>query len=203
MEPERGVILKNVRFLSFLKLRAGYGITGTIPGSPYLSLNTLDLGGYGYYGGQWTTLLRASSNPNSDLRWEKKKETNIGLDFAFFNDRISGSIDWYNRDTDDLIWDYTVSVPPYVKNTITANAGSIRNRGLEVSLNFIPVKTKSLHGIQASTSQQTVMNWYLCPMVSILPVGIPIWEIHTLPSSKRLTECRKGWLSVTSGDIKA
>ena len=74
--------LKNVNFLSFLKLRAGYGITGTIPGNPYLSLNTLDLGGYGYYGGQWTTLLRASSNPNPDLRWEKKKETNIGLEFC-------------------------------------------------------------------------------------------------------------------------
>ena len=153
--------LKNVRFLSFLKLRAGYGITGTIPGSPYLSLNTLDLGGYGYYGGQWTTLLRASSNPNSDLRWEKKKETNIGLDFAFFNDRISGSIDWYNRDTDDLIWDYTVSVPPYVKNTITANAGSIRNRGLEVSLNFIPVKTKSFTwntGINFSTNSNELVS---------------------------------------------
>lgn len=153
--------LKDVSVLNFLKLRVGYGITGTIPGAPYISLNKLDLGGYGYYGGKWTTLLRASSNPNPDLRWEKKKETNIGLDFAFFNDCISGSIDWYNRDTDDLIWDYSVSVPPFVNTTITANGGSIRNRGLEVSLNFIPVDTKAFTwntGLNFSTNTNKVLS---------------------------------------------
>lgn len=153
--------LQNVKFLNFLKLRAGYGITGTIPSNPYISLNSLNLGGYGYYGGEWTTLLRASSNSNPDLRWEKKKEINIGLDFAFLDNRISGSIDWYNRDTEDLIWDYTVSVPPYVQSSITANAGSIRNRGLEVALNFIPIETKAFTwntGINFSTNTNKLVS---------------------------------------------
>lgn len=134
--------MKNIDFLDMLKLRAGYGVTGTIPGSSYMSLTRLDLGGYAYYKGQWITQLKASGNGNPDLRWEKKKEFNLGLDYSFLNDRISGSIDYYVRTTDDLIWNYKVSVPPYVSSNIEANAGSIRNNGLEVSVNVVPVQTK-------------------------------------------------------------
>lgn len=153
--------LKNVKWLTFLKLRAGYGVTGTEPSSPYISLNSLNLGGYGYFNGEWINLLRASSNPNPDLRWEKKKETNIGIDFSFFNDRISGSVDYYNRKTEDLIWDYNVSVPPFISSTITANAGTIRNRGFEVALNFVPVETKDLtwtSGINFSTNTNKLLS---------------------------------------------
>lgn len=153
--------LKEVKWLSFLKLRAGYGVTGTEPSSPYISLNSLNLGGYGYFNGKWINLLRASTNPNPDLRWEKKKETNIGLDFSFLNDRISGSIDYYNRKTEDLIWDYSVPIPPYISSTITANAGTIRNRGLEISLNFIPVETKDFNwtsGINFSTNKNKLIS---------------------------------------------
>lgn len=84
--------LHNIQAISTLKLRAGFGITGTEPGTPYLSLNKLNMGGYGYYNGKWTNLLRPDGNPNPDLRWEKKEELNIGLDFGFLSDRISGSI---------------------------------------------------------------------------------------------------------------
>ena len=136
--------LQTATFLSALKLRAGFGVTGTEPGNPYLSLNTLNFGGFGYYGGQWVNLLRPGSNPNPDLKWEKKEETNIGLDFGFMDNRISGSIDVYKRDTKDLIFNYTVPVPPFVYSTIIANAGSIRNQGIEIALNFIPVQRKDL-----------------------------------------------------------
>jgi TonB-linked SusC/RagA family outer membrane protein len=134
--------LSEVKSISTLKLRTGYGVTGTIPSSPYMSLNRLDLGGYGYFNGEWINMLRPSGNSNPDLRWEKKKELNIGLDFGFLNDRISGSIDYYNRTTDDLIWDYAVPVPPYVSTSITANAGTIKNEGLEIALNLTPVTNK-------------------------------------------------------------
>ena len=153
--------LESAGVLTALKLRAGFGITGTVPGSPYLSLNTLNFGGYGYYGGEWVNLLRPGSNPNPDLRWEKKEETNIGLDFGFLNDRIFGSIDVYKRDTKDLIWNYTVPVPPYLYSTITANAGSIRNQGLEVSLNMIPVKRSDLTwttNINFSTNKSELLS---------------------------------------------
>lgn len=133
--------MKNIHALDNLKLRAGYGVTGTIPKDSYMSLTRLNLGGYAYYKGQWITQLKASGNANPDLRWEKKKEFNAGLDYGFFNGRISGSIDYYNRTTDDLIWDYKVPVPPYVSDNIKANAGSIRNTGLEISISAIPVET--------------------------------------------------------------
>ncbi len=134
--------MNNAKFINNLKIRAGYGITGTIPQNSYMSLTHLNLGGYAYYKGQWITQLKASGNANPDLRWEKKKEFNLGLDYGFLNDRISGSIDYYIRTTDDLIWDYKVPVPPYVSSSITANAGSIRNTGIEVSINAIPVQNK-------------------------------------------------------------
>lgn len=134
--------MKNVKPLSTLKLRLGYGVTGTVPGSSYMSLSRLDMGGYGYFNGEWINQLKPSGNSNADLRWEKKKEFNVGLDFGFLGDRINGSVDFYRRTTDDLIWDYSVPVPPYVSGSITANAGTIRNTGVEVNLNFIPVMTK-------------------------------------------------------------
>lgn len=133
---------QDLKALSTLKVRAGYGVTGTAPNDPYMSLNTLSLTGYSYFNGGWITMLRPSGNPNPDLRWEKKKEFNIGLDFGFMNNRISGSVDYYNRRTDDLIWNYTVPVPPYLSTSITANAGSIDNTGFEATLNLIPVQTE-------------------------------------------------------------
>lgn len=134
--------MKNVEPVSTLKLRVGYGITGTAPASSYMSLNRLSLGGYGYYGGDWITQLKPSGNSNPNLRWEKKKELNLGIDFGFLNDRITGSVDFYRRTTDDLIWNYSVPVPPYVSTYITANAGTVRNTGLEVNVTAIPVQTK-------------------------------------------------------------
>jgi TonB-linked SusC/RagA family outer membrane protein len=158
---KKETFLENIKILSALKLRAGFGVTGTEPGSPYLSLNTLDLGGFGYYNGTWVNLLRQGSNANPDLRWEIKEETNIGLDFGFLEDRISGSIDVYNRDTKDLIWSYTVPVPPYLFPTILANAGSLRNQGVEIALNTIPVKTNNLiwnSNINFSTNRNKLLS---------------------------------------------
>jgi TonB-dependent starch-binding outer membrane protein SusC len=153
--------LDHLNSISTLKLRAGYGVTGTEPGSSYLSLSTLNLGGFGYYAGQWVNLLRPGSNPNPDLRWEKKEEINFGLDFGLFNNRITGSIDIYNRETKDLIWSYTVPVPPYLYSSITANAGSMRNRGLEIALNFIPIQNKNFtwnSNVNFSTNRNTLLS---------------------------------------------
>lgn len=140
--------IKNEDFLtenetvSQLKVRAGYGITGTEPEDPYMSLNTLDFGIYSYYNGGFMKTTRPGSNANPDLRWEKKKETNIGLDMGFINDRLTATIDYYNRKTEDLLWKYSVPTPPFLYNEMTANGGSIRNRGIEVSVTAMPVKNK-------------------------------------------------------------
>lgn len=134
--------MEDATAVSILKVRAGFGITGTVPTDPYMSLNTLNFGTYVYYNGQWIKTIRPDSNANPDLRWEKKKEINVGIDFGFLNDRISGNVDYYNRKTEDLLWDYDVPSPPYLFSRMVANAGSMRNQGLEVGVTVIPVQSK-------------------------------------------------------------
>lgn len=136
--------LENNTLLSTLKLRAGFGITGNEPGDPYRSLNTLNFDDYIYYNGSWIKSIRPNENANPNLRWEKKEETNIGVDFGFFNERLGGSIDYYYRYTKDLLWAYEVPSPPYIFNSMYANAGKMENRGIEVALRATPVMSKDL-----------------------------------------------------------
>nr|WKN35389.1 TonB-dependent receptor [Tunicatimonas sp. TK19036] len=133
--------LASASFINNLKLRAGYGVTGLAPNASYLSLTSLNYGDRFLSNGTWIQGLSPVRNPNPDLRWERKEELNLGLDFAFLGDRISGSIDLYQRDTKDMLWDYQVPVPPYLFNSITANVGHIRNEGIEILVNTAPVTT--------------------------------------------------------------
>ncbi|MDR1601196.1 MAG: TonB-dependent receptor [Tannerella sp.] len=153
--------MEDAALFSTLKLRAGFGVTGTEPSSPYMSLNTLSFGDYAYANGTWIKSIRPASNANPDLRWEKKEETNIGLDFGFFEDRLTGSIDFYNRDTKDLLWDYTVPSPPYLFSSMTANAGSMRNRGVEIAIQAVPVQTNDFRWVtnaNFSTNKNTLLS---------------------------------------------
>jgi TonB-dependent starch-binding outer membrane protein SusC len=139
--------LKSATFINSLKLRAGYGVTGVIPNSSYLSLVTYNFeSSYGNYldaNGNWLPGLFVKQNPNPNLKWETTAEINIGLDFAILNNRVSGSIDFYNRKTTDLLYDYNVPTPPNLFGTTKANVGSMRNRGIEVMLNASPVDTRN------------------------------------------------------------
>lgn len=137
--------MEDVTWLNNLKLRAGFGITGVIPNDPYQSLTRYDYGSAYYYdnaSGDWLPGLEIASNPNPDLRWEKSTEFNIGLDWSVLNDRLGGSIDVYNKKTTDMLFWYSVPTPPNLYDTTFANGGSVRNRGIEVSINAIPVRTK-------------------------------------------------------------
>ncbi len=75
---------------------------------------------------------------------KKKKEINIGVDFGFWEDRITGNIDYYNRKTEDLLWDYDVPSPPYLFSRMVANAGSMRNQGIEAGITVIPCPNKKI-----------------------------------------------------------
>ena len=153
--------LKENELLSALKLRAGYGVTGTAPTDSYMSLNTLSFGTYDYYNGEWIKTVRPASNANPDLRWEKKKEINVGLDFGFFDNRLAGNIDYYNRKTEDLLWDYTVPSPPYLYSSMVANAGSMRNKGVEIGLSAVPVQTKEFQwttSVNYSTNKNELLS---------------------------------------------
>lgn len=135
--------MKGITWLNNLKLRAGFGITGVIPNNPYESLTKYSYGSSYYYSdGKWLPGLSVSSNPNPNLRWEKSTEFNVGLDWSVLDDRLGGSIDLYNKKTTDLLFLYTVPTPPNLYNQTLANAGSVRNQGIEIAVNAVPVRTK-------------------------------------------------------------
>ncbi len=138
--------MKGVKWLDNLKLRAGYGVTGVIPSSSYLSLTMFDYDTYGWHrntDGTWAQSLKVSQNPNPNLKWEKTKEFNVGLDWAVLGNRLSGSVDVYTKKTVDLLYDYAVPVPPNMYSQTTANVGQMRNTGVEVLINATPVEAKN------------------------------------------------------------
>ena len=134
--------LKDVKWIDNLKLRAGFGITGIDISSPYQSLASIDYSGNYMYNGEWIQPIVPTRNDNPDLRWEKKYEYNLGLDFAVLDERLSGSIDVYRRDTKDGLYYYSVPTPPYYYGSIMANVAQIRNEGVEVLLNATPFRTR-------------------------------------------------------------
>lgn len=134
--------MKNQKIFDDLKLRVGYGVTGSQPKDPFLGVAMLKYGSYAFVNGNWVQAIVPASNPNPDLKWEEKKETNIGLDFVSWGGRLSGSIDYYNRDVDGLIYEYGVPTPPNLYNKTMANGGTMRNRGVEVLVTVVPVQNK-------------------------------------------------------------
>ena len=126
--------------LSDLKLRAGFGVTGNQDFSSYKSLLLMGAESYFYYNGKWVTSYAPTSNANPNLAWERKNEFNIGTDFAFFGNRFGGTLDYYYRLTTNLLYNYTVPVPPYDYNTLFTNVGSISNQGIELTLFGTPIQ---------------------------------------------------------------
>lgn len=157
----RESFLQDVNGLSNLKFRAGFGITGTEPPEPYRSLSLVNFDTYSLVNGQWVQVVNPSLNPNPDLRWEKKEELNIGMDYGFFNNRLSGSIDYYRRTTKDLLMDYPVPTPPYLYSTIRANAASMRNKGIEVQINGVPIQRNDFQwrtSVNFSTNSNQILS---------------------------------------------
>ncbi|TAE18332.1 MAG: SusC/RagA family TonB-linked outer membrane protein [Bacteroidetes bacterium] len=130
--------LKDNNFVSDLKLRVGYGVTGNQQGiSPQQSLLLVEPDGAGGY-----TVAR---NANPDLRWETRRMFNTGLDFGLMDGKLTGSLDFYTGNTEDLLFSgYNVPTPPFPIPTITANAGKLFNQGLEIALNYKLIDTKDL-----------------------------------------------------------
>lgn len=143
--------LQNSDIINDLKLRAGYGVTGTAPSANYAALTTLNYGSRFLFNGNWVQSLSPTSNPNPNLRWEQKEEYNLGVDFEIFNHIITGSVDVYRRNTKDMLYDYPVPVPPYLYGSILANVGKMQNQGIEVLLNATPVRYKNIQWNTSAT----------------------------------------------------
>ncbi|SDE33116.1 iron complex outermembrane recepter protein [Mucilaginibacter pineti] len=141
--------MANQKVFSMLKLRGGYGVTGNQQGLPVQGSISL----YGlstnnpttYFGGQQISLYDYIQNANPDLRWESRSETNLGLDFGLFNDRLTGTVEAYTSKTTNLLYNYNVNISgPFKVNHIFANAGTLQNKGLEASLSYAVIKTKDV-----------------------------------------------------------
>lgn len=134
--------MKNIKWVNDLKLRADYGVTGNQDFGSYNSLNTMTGFGYYYYGGKYFQVWGPSKNVNPDLKWEKGKNWNVGIDFSLFNNRVYGSFNYFNRKQQDLLGNYKVSVPPYLFDETFVNVGTMKNTGFEFDINVKAVTTK-------------------------------------------------------------
>lgn len=132
--------LKNADWLSDLKLRASYGTSGNNAGvGRYQSLGLWTSSSsyqYGYNSGLGHTSL---SNP--ELGWEKQKMLNVGVDFGFFNNRLTGSVEYFVKTSDDLLYDFPLPASHGI-NSVMMNLAKVQNKGAELVLNAIPVQTK-------------------------------------------------------------
>ncbi len=143
--------LKNANWLEELKLRLGWGKTGQQDGignynyfASY-NVNTTSVDGrYPISGVNDSGLLYRPDAYNKNLKWETTTTSNIGLDFALFRNRVSGSVDYYYRKTTDLINDATVSAGSNFRNQVRSNIGSLENKGIEASLTVRPIQTETV-----------------------------------------------------------
>ncbi len=126
-----------------LKIRGGYGTTGNLPQNSYLSKNNYSkISDEFFFNGDFIQAYAPTLNDNPDLKWEVKKELDLGIDFFFLNYRVGGSIDYYRSVSSDLILNAQVRVPPFPSDRMWLNLGELENSGLEMAFNIKAIKTK-------------------------------------------------------------
>ncbi|MCP2028665.1 TonB-linked SusC/RagA family outer membrane protein [Flavobacterium sp. HSC-32F16] len=136
--------LANSSVVSDLKLRASLGYTGNDNVAPYTSQALLNQQTFYAAGANVVSGWQSENLANPDLTWEKTREYNLGLDFGFLKNRISGSVDVYDRLSDDLIYKQQLPAESGWKNTF-ANVGSVSNKGVEVLLTTKNIKTEKVN----------------------------------------------------------
>ena len=132
--------MSDANWCNELKLRAGFGVTGNNVGSSLRSVALLSKSDVITFAGKDINTYSVSQNVNPDLKWERKFEYNLGVDYAFLDNRLSGSLEGYVRQTKDLLWNYEVPTPPYQYTTLLANAGQMLSYGVELAVTGVPVK---------------------------------------------------------------
>lgn len=139
--------LKDQNVLSDLKLRLGYGVTGQqdiINDYPYMTTFSVSYPESMYqFGDKWYNTYRPNGYDN-DIKWETTTTWNAGIDYGFLQNRIYGTLDYYQRKTKDLLNTISVIAGTNYSPVITTNIGEMENKGVEFSINAVPVKTKDL-----------------------------------------------------------
>lgn len=136
--------MKKVRSIDNLKLRVGYGVTGNQDAiEPYNSLALMEPNGVTTVNGVNTTTFAVTSNNNPDLKWEVKKTFDAGIDLSMWGGRFNLTFDWYTSTTSDMLYTYTVPVPPFTYDRLLANMGKMQNTGFELAVRGDIVKTRN------------------------------------------------------------
>ena len=155
--------LRNVDWLSNLKLRLGWGITGqqNINQGDYPSIATYHTNQHGsyYWFGNNEIIPITPKGYAAQIKWEETTTYNIGLDFGFVRNRINGSIDVYKRVTKDLLNRVPVAAGTNLTNYLLMNVGDMENKGIEVALNVVPIEKKDLRwevGVNVSYNKNEI-----------------------------------------------
>ena len=145
--------MKSIKAINNAKLRIGYGLSGSQAGiDAYNSMELVQPNGIVPYNSSIATTLGVIRNANPDLKWEVKETFNVGLDVSLWDNRIAMTVDFYKSKTTDMLYLYSVPVPPYPYEKLLANLGSMQNSGLEIGFGITPLRTKDM--------ELTVnMNW--------------------------------------------
>ncbi len=155
--------MENAGFLSQLKLRAGFGITGNQEIGSYHAISSAVVSGptINPETGEDAILFTISHNANPNLKWEENGEVNLGVDFGFLSNKISGSLDIYKKVTYDLIAPYAVPVPPNIVPTTWGNAGKIGNKGIELFVQAFVINNRNFDwktSLTFSMNKQNVIS---------------------------------------------
>ncbi len=155
--------MSNLDFINQLKIRVGYGLSGNQEIPSYLNTVSVIPSGptINFETGKPAIKFLVSHNANPDLKWEENSELNVGLDFGLFEDKISGSFEYYYKTTFDLLAPYAVPVPPNTVPTTWANVGKINNKGFEANIQSFIINHNNLNwktSFNFSTNKQKVVS---------------------------------------------
>lgn len=134
--------MDNASFVNDLKLRASYGITGNQAIDNYKAIALYGSSGFYYQGGNFYTQYAPNQNENPNLKWEETAQLDLGLDYFLFDGKLRGSIDFYNKKTSNLLYNYPVPSPPYQYGNMMANVGEVENKGIELTIESTIINTQ-------------------------------------------------------------
>jgi hypothetical protein len=133
--------MSNMTSINSLKPRVAYGVTGRSDFDTNRSMSTYSNDGEYLMDGSWVVGYSPALNANPNLGWEKLQSINVGIDFSFWN-RLTGSIEWFNRQSSDLLYNYVAPQPPFIHSNILVNLGTTENKGIEVALDGSIIKKR-------------------------------------------------------------
>lgn len=212
------VFMKRQNVLSNLKLRAGWGKTGNSAIDPYMTRGGLSLSKYVWDNGASEVLGYAPSiMANSELTWETTKQWNVGVDFGFFNNRLSGTVDLYLQHTSDLLLERQIPVVSGF-GSVLSNVGETKNKGVEISLSTLNVNTRafqwttdvmfyankeSIESLYNGKVDDVGNKWFIGHPINVHYdyEKIGIWQ-NTSEDLAEMAEFNKNGASFKPGDIK-